>query len=156
MSMSSSRIGPLGLALIKGYEKLRLTAYAATEEERAKGIWTIGWGHTAGVKEGDTCTAEEADQFLLSDLEKAEGGVYSLVRTPLNQNQYDALVSLVFNIGRGNFAASTILKRLNLGDYAGAAQEFKKWNKQAGKVLGGLTKRRAEEEALFNKPSEGG
>ncbi len=71
------------------------------------------------------------------------------MKIPINQHQYDALVSLVFNIGRGNFAASTMLKKLNLSDYDGAAAEFPKWNKQAGKVLNGLTKRRAKEQALF-------
>src|SRR6185503_553193 len=138
-AMGGSRIGPAGLALIKSYEQCRLTAYAATEEEKKQGIWTIGWGHILGVKEGDTCTEAEAEQFLRNDLEDAEGGVYSLVRQPLTQNQYDALVSLVFNIGRGNFASSTLLRKLNGGDYAGAALEFPKWNKQAGRVLGGLT-----------------
>ncbi len=152
--MTISRIGKAGLNLIKSYEQLRLAAYAATEDERARGIWTIGWGHTRGVEEGDTCTAAEAEAFLLADLEDAEGGVYSLVRVPLNKNQYDALVSLVFNIGRGNFASSTLLKKLNLHDYEGAALEFAKWNKQSGKVLNGLTKRRAEEQALFNNPVE--
>ncbi len=148
--MNHSRIGEPGLNLIKGYEELRLKAYYATADEKAKGINTIGWGHTSGVKEGDECTVAQAEAFLRGDLEDAEGGVYSLVRVPLTQNQYDALVSLVFNIGRGNFASSTLLKKLNMNDYVGASLEFPRWNKQAGQVLKGLTKRRAEEQSLFS------
>lgn len=148
------KIGAAGLDLIKSYEQLRLVAYSATPEEFKRGIWTIGWGHISGVKKGDTCTEAEAEQFLRDDLEDSEGGIYSLVRVQLNQNQYDALVSLVFNIGRGAFASSTLLKKLNLSDYAGASDQFLRWDKQAGVVLKGLTRRRAEEQALFNRSIE--
>ena len=152
--MNVSRISEVGLDLIKAYEKLKLVAYYATPDEKARGICTIGWGHIKGVKPGDVCTEEEAKAYLVEDCAEAEQAVYGLVRVPLNQNQYDALVSLVFNIGSGNFASSTLLRKLNQEDYAGAAAEFPRWNKQSGKVLNGLTKRRAIEQALFNKPVE--
>lgn len=145
------KIADAGLNLIKKSEALRLTAYAATPEEAARGIWTIGWGHTRGVKEGDTCTLAEAEAFLHSDLADSEGCVGSFVSAALNQNQYDALVSLTFNIGPGNFRSSTLLRKLNAADYDGAALEFARWDKQGGQVLKGLTIRRAAEQELFRK-----
>lgn len=150
--MSARRIGDAGLALVKLAEALRLKAYAATPDEAARGIWTIGWGHTRGVKEGDVCTVAEAEAFLREDLADSETTVWNMVRVPLTQNQFDALVSLAFNIGSGNFALSTLLRRLNLADYAGAAHEFTKWDKQSGKILKGLTIRRTAERELFLKP----
>ena len=146
------KTGDKGLTLIKDYEKLKLEAYTATEQERLDGIWTIGWGHIRGVEEGDTCTEAEADQFLRDDLAEAERAVNMNVGVSLNQNQFDALVSLVFNIGQGNFTNSTLLRKLNGGNYAGAAMEFDRWNRQKGLVLNGLTKRRARERALFSEP----
>lgn len=145
-------VGSAGLDIIKQSEALRLTAYAATEDERARGIWTIGYGHTRGVKEGDTCTVAEAEAFLREDCADAEEGIHTLVKVPLNQNQYDALVSLTFNIGRGNLMMSTLLRMLNAGDYENAAHQFARWNKQSGKILNGLVARRAVEQELFERP----
>lgn len=142
------RVAGPGLEIIKDSEQLRLSAYLPTPVD----VPTIGYGHTRGVKLGDTCTPEQAEQWLREDCAEAESAVGTLVKAPINQNQFDALVSLVFNIGGGNFASSTLLRKLNAGDYAGAADEFPRWNKQAGVVLGGLVKRRARERELFLTP----
>jgi lysozyme len=110
---------------------------------------TIGYGHTGGVKEGDLITEQKAEQLLQDDLKKFENGVLRLVRVPLAQNQFDALVSFAFNLGVGNLGKSTLLKMLNDRDYKGAAGQFIRWNKAAGKELAGLTRRRLAESALF-------
>ena len=131
--------------LIKEWEGLRLTAYKPTPND----VWTIGWGHTKTAKQGMTITEEEAQRLFNSDVSWAVEAVNKLVKVPLNQAQFDALVSFVFNVGETAFARSTLLKKLNLGDYSGAANEFPRWNKQAGKALKGLTRRRAHEQELF-------
>lgn len=133
-----------GIALIKEYEGLRLGAYLCSA-----GVLTIGYGHTGGVKEGDLITEQKAEQLLQDDLKKFENGVLRLVRVPLTQNQFDALVSFAFNLGVGNLGKSTLLKMLNDRDYKGAAGQFIRWNKAAGKELAGLTRRRLAESALF-------
>lgn len=138
------KIGAKGLALIRSYEQLRLVAYLPTPDD----VPTIGWGHTKGVAMGLTCTPEQADVWLDEDCDWAEGAV-NAVDVSLSQDQFDALVSLVFNIGAPNFTTSTIRRMLVGGDYTGAAGQFKRWNKQKGKVLNGLIRRRAEEEELF-------
>lgn len=137
-----------GLDIIRSCESLRLQAYMPTPND----VPTIGYGHTAGVKMGDVCTIQQANTWLREDCADAEKDVNWRVTAPLSQNQFDALVSLVFNIGGTNFAASTLLKRLNARLYPEAADQFLVWNKQAGKVLGGLVKRRARERELFLKP----
>lgn len=134
--------------LLESYEKFRPTAYPATAAERAKGIWTIGYGHTAGVKENDTCTMDQAVAFLHQDVASAVAAVCRLVRVPLTQNQFDALVSLTFNCGTAPLVM-TLGNLLNSGNYTGAAGEFKKWDKQAGVELDGLEKRRLVEAAHF-------
>lgn len=126
--MTPKHIADPGLDIIKESELMRLVAYLPTPND----VPTIGWGHTAGVKLGDKCTVQQAAQWLREDCAWAEREVNRLVTVPLNQNQFDALVSLVFNIGSGNFASSTLLRKLNAGDYAGAANEFPRWNKQKG------------------------
>ena len=131
-------------AVIKHYEGLQLKAYKCPA-----GVWTIGYGHTRGVKECDVITEKQADLYLLDDLRDAENAVNIHTKVKLNQNQFDALVSFVYNLGSGNFKSSTLLKKLNAGDYIGAANEFKRWNKAGGKVLNGLVKRRASETNLF-------
>ena len=103
------------------------------------------------VKKGDKCTLEQAKEYFAHDLKRFESSVNNLVKVPLTQNQFDALVSLTYNIGSGNFASSTLLKKLNAKDYQGAADQFPRWNKAKGKVLNGLTRRRAAERALFLK-----
>jgi len=136
-----------GLDIIKLFESLRLKAY-----QDSVGVWTIGWGHTKGVKAGDTCTVSQADQYLRDDCADAEFDVKRLVKVPLNQNQFDALGSFTFNLGGPNLAKSTLLRKLNGADYVGAALEFPRWNQAGGVVLPGLVKRRAAEQTLFSMP----
>lgn len=140
------RIGAKGIALVKEFESCRLEAYLPTPDD----VPTIGWGSTKGVKLGDVWTQEQADAALLDDLEDAENCVNRQVKVPLQQEEFDALVSLVFNIGCGNFSGSTLLRKLNDSDYDGASQEFQRWCKQKGKVLTGLVRRRFAEAKLFN------
>lgn len=120
------------------------------------GKWTIGWGHTKGVRSGQKITVEQAEDFLRQDLEECCNQVFAAVKTDMTQAQLDALVSFVFNLGIGNFQSSTMLKKLNRGDHSGAAAEFVKWNKARNaktgvlEVLPGLTRRRTAEAALFS------
>jgi lysozyme len=148
--------GPWLFEFLKGYEKFRPTAYTATSRERAKGIWTIGYGHTKYVKEGDTCTMSMAIEWLQDDTAQAALDVCRAVNVPLNQQQFDALVSLVFNCGygrkdgvKGDIADSTLLARLNARDFAGAAAQFTSWDHQGGMELSGLRERRQHERDHF-------
>lgn len=138
------KISAAGLELLKGHEGLRLKAYPDTGR-----VATIGYGHTHGVRLGDTCTKEQAATWLGQDAHLAEVAVNGLVRVPLTQNQFDALVSFVFNVGGNAFATSTMLRLLNSGDYAGAAKQFDRWVYDNGKVINGLVLRRADERDLF-------
>lgn len=133
-----------GIELIASFEGLRLTSY-----RDPAGVLTIGYGHTNGVKEGQTITKEEALQLLKQDIQTAEKAVKRLVTVPLNQNQFDALVSFTYNLGQGNLSTSTLLKKLNKGDYEGAANEFERWVYAGGKKLNGLVTRRKREKELF-------
>lgn len=112
--------------------------------------WTIGYGHTAGVVQGMTCTQKDADIWLAQDIVGAEAVVHGHAGVELTQHQFDALVDFVFNVGAGNFTSSTLLSRLNQGDFAGADAEFKRWVKGGGHVLPGLVKRRELEAVWFN------
>lgn len=141
-----------GIALIKAHEGLRLTAYTDPV-----GVWTIGYGHTTAagppkVERGMKITEAGADAILRQDLAKFERYVLDAVKVPLNQNEFDALVSFTFNLGPGNLRSSTLLRKLNAGDRAGAADEFLKWTRAGGKTLPGLVKRREAERALFRAP----
>jgi lysozyme len=117
------------------------------------GVLTIGWGHTNhhGRKFDTTTrwTAEHCHEAFLEDMEGFEVAVRRLVTVPLEPWQFDALVSFTYNCGEGNLSKSTLLKKVNAGDFEGAALEFHKWNKGGGKVLPGLTRRRASEALLF-------
>lgn len=130
--------------IVKEFEGLRLEAYKCPA-----GVWTIGYGHTRGVIPGDVITEAEAEALLAEDLEDSEDAVRAFVNVELNQNQFDALVSFVYNLGSGNFNSSTLLRKLNNGDYLGAANEFNRWNKAGGVVLSGLVRRRNAEANLF-------
>lgn len=112
-------------------------------------LWTIGYGHTRNVKEGDTCTPEQANAFLLSDVAAAVYAVKYYVDVELSQEQFDACVDLCFNIGIGNFERSTFLEYINSYNWQGAIDEFAKWDKSGGEVLPGLRSRRNAEMALF-------
>lgn len=135
-------------AYLQTKERFRPTAYAATAKEKAKGIWTAGYGHTKGVKEGDTCTMATAIEWLHDDVAEAVLEVCSMVHVPVNQNQFDALVSLVFNTGPDPLKM-TLGHKLNAGDYKGAHDEFSKWDHQGGVWVKGLDTRRDEEAARF-------
>lgn len=143
------RTSDRGIALIKAHEGLRLQAY-----QDPVGVWTIGFGHTTAagppaVTKGMKITEAGAEAILRDDLRKFEGYVTSAVHVPLTQEQFDALVSFTFNLGPGNLKTSTLLRKLNSGDYLGAADQFLRWDKAGGKTLRGLTKRREAERALF-------
>ena len=138
------KTGNKGIELIKHFEGCELEAYKCPA-----GVWTIGYGHIKGVKEGMTITESQAEEMLKSELNEYEGYINNLVTAELNQNQFDAMVSWVYNLGGGNLKASTLLKVLNAGDYDGVPAQMLRWNKAGGKVLEGLTRRRQAEADLF-------
>ena len=133
----------LGLYIIRKWESLRLKAYQCSA-----GVWTIGWGHTKGVKQGDVCTIEQANIYFKEDVEEKELQINSL-DLQLTDNEYSALVSFIFNIGIGNFNKSTMLRLLKQNKKIEASNEFQKWNKCKGAILNGLTNRRRDERNLF-------
>lgn len=144
-SGASMRKSLSNVDLIKESEGIRLEAYLPTPND----VYTIGYGHTKTAKKGMRITMAGAEALLLQDLEWVEVAVHKYVKAPLTQNQYDALCSFVYNLGATNFRNSTLLKKLNKKDYNGAANELLRWDKQKGKVLRGLTKRRQLEKDLF-------
>lgn len=138
-----------GIALIKQFEGCNLTAY-----QDSVGVWTIGYGWTQPVdgkpiRAGMTIKQETAERLLKTGLVSYESDVSRLVKVGLTQWQFDALVSFTYNLGARSLSTSTLLRKLNAGDYAGAADEFLRWNKAGGKVMSGLTRRREAERALF-------
>lgn len=137
-------IGTKGLEMIKHFEGLELNAYQC-----AAGVWTIGYGHTKDVQQGMVISEDTANEMLVEELNEYESYITGLVTVELNQNQFDAMVSWVYNLGVGNLKASTLLKVLNAGDYAGVPAQIMRWNKAGGKVLEGLTRRRQAEADLF-------
>lgn len=142
-------ISAKGIDLICEFEGKRLTAY-----DDGVGIWTIGFGtikypNGVRVKKGDTCTLEQAKDYMRHDLIEFENAVNISVKVPLNQNQFDALVSLAYNIGSNAFKSSTLVKKLNAGDYKGAADQFNVWVNAGGKRMQGLVNRREKEKVLF-------
>ena len=144
MSVSNS-----GVDIICDFEGKRLVAY-----DDGVGVWTIGFGTTIypngiKVKKGDTCTEAQAKSYMAHDLKKFEQAVNGAVNIPLNQNQFDALVSLAYNIGTGAFNKSTLVKKLNAGDIRGAADQFDVWVNAGGKRMQGLVNRRAKEKEVF-------
>lgn len=133
-----------GIALIKKFEGCELKAYQCSA-----GVWTIGYGHTKDVEEGDTISKDQAEEMLVEELHEYENYVNEYVNVALSQNQFDALVSWVYNLGPANLQSSTLLKVLNSGDYSGVPAQIERWNKAGGKVLEGLIRRREAESALF-------
>jgi lysozyme len=132
------------MALTESFEGCKLVAY-----QDSVGVWTIGYGHTKGVKRGDTCTAAQADQWLREDVAWAVACVNRLAKVQLNQHQFDALVDFTFNLGCESLANSELLRLVNAGRFAEATAQFGRWNHAGGKVVDGLTRRRAAEAALF-------
>lgn len=146
-------ISDYGVDLIRGFEGLRTSAYLDSVN-----VWTIGYGtikYPSGkrVTKGDVCTEAQAKMYMKNDLKVFVSAVNKLVTVPLNQNQFDALVSLLYNIGETAFANSTLLRKLNAGDYKGAAEQFEVWNKGRVKgvlqVIPGLANRRKAERKVF-------
>lgn len=148
------KISKQGLELIKEFEGVRLESYKCPA-----GIWTIGIGHTSAagapdVKPGMKITLQEAYDILNRDLDQYEDAVNKFVKVPLTQNQFDALVSFVYNVGVGAFQKSTLLKKLNAGQYNAVPNELMKWTKAGGKELPGLVRRRRAECALWRGVDE--
>lgn len=143
-----TKLSGRGAKFIASFEGFRADAYW----DEFGSVWTIAFGHTRGVEPGDHVSREEGLKLLQKDAATAAQAVHDLVDVPLNQNQFDALVSFAYNLGGGALAESTLLKKLNRGDYRGAAKQFKRWNKAGGQVLAGLTRRRHAEAHLFLTP----
>ena len=137
-----------GIKFIAQWEGKRLTKY-----KDSAGLWTIGIGHLITGKEnppiGDTITDVMCNELFIRDSRIANTAIDNNVKVPLTQNEFDSILSLVYNIGTGAFSKSTLLKKLNAGDKPGAADEFLKWNKAGGRVIQGLVNRRQSERKLF-------
>ncbi|OKP05589.1 lysozyme [Xenorhabdus eapokensis] len=140
-------ISESGINKLKSYEGLKLKAYPDPATGAAP--WTIGYGHTKGVKPGQVITVQQAEEFLHQDLIPIYAAIQRLVKIPLTPGQFDALCSFIFNLGIDNFAHSTLLKKLNTGDYQGAAKEFVKWDRADGRELADLRLRRESEQKTF-------
>lgn len=137
-------LGANGVALLKEFEGCKLAAYPDEG-----GVPTIGYGHTAGVKLGDTCSQTQADAWLLDDTHWASLEVIRSVDVPITQNQFDALVCFIFNVGSGNWMASTLRRLVNAKSVQFAAEEFVKWDHVNGVPDAGLLRRRLAEQRLF-------
>ena len=138
------KTSPKGIALIKEFEGLRLKAYKCPG-----GVWTIGYGHTAGVKPGMVITEAQAEEYLKADLIAFERYLNGL-GLALNQNQFDALVSFIYNVGTGNFYSSTLLRKVRANPQDNSIMdEFLRWVYSKGRVLPGLQRRRLAEMKLY-------
>ena len=135
----------VGIELIKEFEGCKQVAY-----QDSVGVWTIGYGHTKDVYEGQLSIKKTCERFLAEDLQEFEDYVEAIVEVSLSQNQFDALVAWTFNLGPGNLLKSTMLRKLNEGDYDAVPDEMRRWNKAGGEVLNGLIRRRDAEAKLFN------
>ena len=134
------------VSLIKEFEGCELTAY-----KDIVGVWTIGYGHTKTAKPGMKITQRGAEELLRHDLAWVEAAINKYVKVPLKQNQYDAVASLIYNVGATAFSKSTILRKLNANDFHAASLEFKRWNKAGGRIVSGLVRRREAERVQFVK-----
>jgi lysozyme len=143
------RCNAAGVAIIKQFESLQLDSYRCEA-----GVWSIGYGSTRHVVPGMTITEEEAEERLRRDLEEAEAAVERMVRTKITDDQYSALVSLVFNCGEGNIAKSTLIRKVNANLPLEAWAEFSRWVHAGGRISQGLIRRRIAEQKLF-KPKPG-
>ena len=133
-----------GLSLIKKFEGCKLEAY-----KDAVGIWTIAYGRIKDVKMGDTCTKEQAEEWLDEEMHEYEGYINDQVKVDLEQYQFDALVSWVYNLGPNNLKSSTLISVLNDKKYNDVPAQIRRWNKAGGNVLDGLIRRREAEALLF-------
>ena len=135
------------LTLLKQVEGCKLKAY-----QDGGGVWTIGYGHTGpDVTPGLVITQQRAEELLAQDVKKVEGYINSLVTSALTQNQFDALVSFVYNVGKKQFATSTLLRLLNQGQFTLAKEQFQRWKYDNGKEVQGLINRRVKEAELFGR-----
>jgi lysozyme len=147
-TMAKFTYSDAGFALTKNFEGVMLSAYADQG-----GVWTVGYGHTGpGVHAGLAITQEQADIFLHSDIAGAVACVNKLVTAKINQNQFDALVDFVFNLGCASLATSTLLRDVNSGNLSDATAQFLRWDHIGRVVIPGLTRRRQAEATLFNTP----
>jgi len=147
MGVNNLTYGKNGLALTEQFEGCRLMAY-----QDQVGVWTIGYGHTGPeVKAGLTITQAQAAAWLAADVASAAACVNRLVAVRLSQEEFDALVDFVFNLGQRAFANSTLLRELNAGEFAAAAAQFDLWDHAGGVVVAGLLRRRQSEAALFQQ-----
>lgn len=140
--MNYSKIGLQQLT--EAFEGCQLVAY-----QDSVGRWTIGYGHTAGVKQGDVCTQEQAELWLLQDTQWAVDTVNRLVTVDLTQGEFDALVDFTFNLGSGSLQHSTLLQLVNEKNFVEGAAEFVKWDKAGGEIVVGLLRRRVAEQQRF-------
>lgn len=152
--MTPTKLSDAGVDLIKSFEGYHraLPDGSCVAYRCPAGVWTLGFGNTVGIKPGMVWTRDEAEAALRRELATFEAGVVRLVTVPLNQNEYDALVSFAYNCGLGALERSTLLRKLNAGDREGAADAFGMWTKGGGRVLPGLVRRRKAEAALFLTP----
>lgn len=142
------RINAEGIELIKRWEGLKLEAYLCPAN-----VWTIGYGHTRTARPGMKINQAEAERLLKDDLIKFETAITLAVKVELTENQFAALVSWAYNVGEGAVKSSTLIRKLNKGDYDAVPVELMRWNKVNGKVNRGLTNRRAAEVGLWSKGS---
>ena len=144
MIRNKMKISENGLELIKKFEGCETTAY-----QDSVGVWTIGFGHTKGVEEGQTCSIEDAESMLADEMDEYEGYINNMVKVELQQHEFDALVALVYNLGPTNLGESTMLKVLNGGQFDRVPDEMNRWTRAGGKILEGLVRRRQAESLMF-------
>ena len=138
------KISKDGLELIKKFEGCETTAY-----QDSVGVWTIGFGHTKGVEEGQTCSIEDAESMLADEMDEYEGYINNMVKVDLQQHEFDALVAWVYNLGPTNLGESTMLKVLNGGQFERVPDEMNRWTRAGGEILEGLVRRRQAESLMF-------
>ena len=144
MTRNKMKISEDGLELIKKFEGCETTAY-----QDSVGVWTIGFGHTKGVEEGQTCSIEDAESMLADEMDEYEGYINNMVKVDLQQHEFDALVAWVYNLGPTNLGESTMLKVLNGGQFDRVPDEMNRWTRAGGEILEGLVRRRQAESLMF-------
>ena len=144
MIRNKMKISENGLELIKKFEGCETTAY-----QDSVGVWTIGFGHTKGVEEGQTCSIEDAESMLADEMDEYEGYINNMVKVELQQHEFDALVAWVYNLGPTNLGESTMLKVLNGGQFDRVPDEMNRWTRAGGEILEGLVRRRQAESFMF-------
>ena len=138
------KISEDGLELIKKFEGCETSAY-----QDNVGVWTIGFGHTKGVEEGQTCSIEDAESMLADEMDEYEGYINNMVKVDLQQHEFDSLVAWVYNLGPTNLGESTMLKVLNGGQFDRVPDEMNRWTRAGGEILEGLVRRRQAESLMF-------